>query len=96
MFICYFIIFRMEYDELTLKYNPINMLGFPDYVPCKHIVDTLADVSVNNQAIHQYTRGFVCSFFIAEITSLFKLLTKISLVQVLYFVGSSKTNNCIE
>lgn len=76
----------MEHDQLTAKYKPLNMLGFPDYLACQHVVDTLADVSINNQSMHQYTRGFVLFYEI-----IYFAILLISLV-----VGSSAISSCIE
>lgn len=52
----------MDYDQLADKYKPLNMGGFPDYIPCNYIGDVLSEVATGNHSVHQYTRAFVCSF----------------------------------
>lgn len=55
--------YRVEYIQLALKYNPLNLgQGFPDFDAPENVRKALADaVLSDNYLLNQYTRGFVRS-----------------------------------
>jgi kynurenine--oxoglutarate transaminase/cysteine-S-conjugate beta-lyase/glutamine--phenylpyruvate transaminase len=52
---------RIEFSQLALDYNPVNLgQGFPDFAAPLHICKALSDVVMSeNHFLNQYTRGFV-------------------------------------
>ena len=53
--------FRVEYIQLALEHNPLNLgQGFPDFAAPDYVTKALADTAVGpNVLLNQYTRGFV-------------------------------------
>lgn len=57
---------RVEYIQLALKYNPLNLgQGFPDFYAPENVRKALSNATLSeNPLLNQYTRGFVSSILI--------------------------------
>jgi len=59
-----YLYFRVEFSALAAKHKAVNVgQGFPDFSPPDHVKNAVKDVVQDHHMIHQYTRGFVSSFF---------------------------------
>lgn len=53
-------LYRVEFIALALEYKPLNLgQGLPDDLVPEYVSKTLAEVTNENIALNQYTRGFV-------------------------------------
>ena len=58
----------MEFIQLALEQKPLNLgQGLPDDLVPNYVTEGLKDVSLDVNAVHQYTRGFV-SFLPSDTT----------------------------
>lgn len=61
--------------DLVNTHQPLNLgQGFPDYPATGYIPSVLAEVAAsNNNAFHQYTRGYVRLFLLFSLNLLLKV-----------------------
>lgn len=69
--------FRVEYIQLALQHQPLNLgQGFPDYPPPDFVIEALKTAASSNPQLNQYTRGFGHPRLVKSLKNLYSQLVK--------------------